>query len=107
MPGMVQGTRKKRITVADWNIDLHTQDETGHCPVSTVSVTVGDVVGSYKSIVTKSINKMFVEHNISQKFVWQERFYDSIARNEFGLDRIREYIWNNPIKWSQDRNNIF
>jgi REP element-mobilizing transposase RayT len=89
------------------DVVLQTGDETGQRPVSTGVITVGDVIGSYKSIVTKTINNMYIQHNITQKFAWQERFYDSIARNEFGLQRIREYIWNNPAKWSRDRNNIF
>ncbi|PIX22751.1 MAG: transposase, partial [Deltaproteobacteria bacterium CG_4_8_14_3_um_filter_43_13] len=31
--------------------------------------------------------------------------YDHIIRNESELERIREYIVNNPLKWESDREN--
>lgn len=38
-------------------------------------------------------------------FLWQSRFYDHIIRKDESLDKIREYIANNPLKWELDRNN--
>jgi len=38
-------------------------------------------------------------------FFWQPRFYDRIIRNERELNNIRNYIYNNPLKWEFDRNN--
>ena len=37
--------------------------------------------------------------------LWQRSFYDHVIRNEEGLNRIREYIRNNPLKWAFDRYN--
>ncbi|MCX6807771.1 MAG: hypothetical protein NTZ80_03180 [Patescibacteria group bacterium] len=37
---------------------------------------------------------------------WQLRFYDRIIRNEAELNRIREYILNNPLAWRDDQNNF-
>ncbi len=37
--------------------------------------------------------------------VWQENFYDHIIRNEKELNRIREYICNNPLRWPCDSEN--
>ncbi|MEI6728181.1 MAG: hypothetical protein WCK98_00915 [bacterium] len=34
--------------------------------------------------------------------LWQKSFYDHIIRGEKDLQRIQEYIINNPIKWRQD-----
>ena len=39
-------------------------------------------------------------------FTWQRRYYDHIIRNEKSLNRIREYIRNNPKNWHKDRNNL-
>jgi len=39
-------------------------------------------------------------------FIWQDRFYDHIIRNEKELNKIREYIIDNPLKWELDRNNL-
>ncbi|MFA4941840.1 MAG: hypothetical protein WC582_04610 [Patescibacteria group bacterium] len=38
-------------------------------------------------------------------FLWQNRFYDHIVRNENELNKIRQYIVDNPLKWELDRNN--
>jgi putative transposase len=37
--------------------------------------------------------------------VWQSNYYDHIIRNEPELNRIRQYIINNPLKWHLDREN--
>ncbi len=58
------------------------------------------IIGSFKSIATKTIRKY---HNIN--FQWQYRFYDHIIRNNKSLNKIRNYIINNPEKWARDRNN--
>ena len=38
-------------------------------------------------------------------FAWQKSFHDRIIRNEIELNKIREYIINNPKMWERDRNN--
>lgn len=35
-------------------------------------------------------------------FAWQPRFHEHIIRSEESLQKIREYILNNPIKWELD-----
>ena len=37
--------------------------------------------------------------------VWQRNYYEHIIRNDDELNRIREYIINNPAKWDLDREN--
>jgi len=37
--------------------------------------------------------------------LWQRNYYEHIIRNENELNRIREYIQNNPLKWEFDREN--
>jgi len=37
--------------------------------------------------------------------LWQRNYYDHIIRNETELDRIRQYIINNPSQWDNDENN--
>ncbi len=39
-----------------------------------------------------------------QRF-WQRNYYDHIVRNENELNRIREYIIFNSMKWQYDREN--
>ena len=64
--------------------------------------SISSIIGSYKSIVTKTINQKYPEIN----FGWQSRFNDHIIRNKQSLYRIREYIRNNPLNWDKDENNL-
>ena len=63
--------------------------------------SLSTIVGSFKSVSTKTIHQKFPEIN----FAWQPRFYDRIIRNEKELDKIRKYIFENVLKWEFDRNN--
>jgi len=62
--------------------------------------SIGSIIRSYKSAVTRWCNK-----NNHQNFQWQRNYYEHIIRNENELNRIREYIQNNPLKWELDREN--
>ncbi len=53
-------------------------------------------VGGIKSAVTKHAN----ENNID--FAWQARFHDHIIRNQNEMNRIADYIENNPATWDND-----
>ena len=55
------------------------------------------IIGQYKSAVTKYAN----EHDIP--FVWQPRYHDHIIRNQLEMNRIADYVQNNPMKWEMDR----
>jgi REP element-mobilizing transposase RayT len=34
--------------------------------------------------------------------LWQRNFYEQVIRDESDLNRIREYIINNPENWEKD-----
>jgi hypothetical protein len=36
---------------------------------------------------------------------WQRNYYEHIIRNEDDLNKTREYIRNNPLRWDFDREN--
>jgi putative transposase len=40
-----------------------------------------------------------------QGSLWQSGFYDHVIRDEASLNRIREYIATNPLRWDLDREN--
>ena len=81
---------------------------TGARPVPTVPTqsTLGNIVGSFKSLCVHDWLKHLKQNNISGigKF-WQRNYYERIIRNEKELNKIREYISNNPLKWSLDKEN--
>lgn len=64
--------------------------------------SIGAIVGSYKSAVTKQINEI---RRTPGTTIWQRNFYDHIIRNEQSLYRIRKYILENPLRWHIDREN--
>jgi len=37
--------------------------------------------------------------------LWQRNYYEHVIRNEDELNKIREYIQNNPLKWDLDKEN--
>lgn len=63
---------------------------------------LGDVVGALKSLSAIAINRALSR---SGRPLWQRNYYEHIIRNEAALDRIREYIATNPVRWALDREN--
>ena len=37
--------------------------------------------------------------------VWQRNYYEHIIRDERALNRIRQYIVDNPARWTEDKEN--
>jgi len=66
------------------------------------SNTVPTIVRLFKSASTKRINEHRGTPGVS---VWQRNYYEHIIRNEESLNRIRQYIYENPARWDMDRNN--
>ena len=70
--------------------------------------TIGDIIGTFKSLCIQDWLKHIKQNNIDAvgKF-WQRNYYEHIIRDEQELNKIREYIINNPLKWSLDRENPY
>ena len=62
----------------------------------------GVIVRSFKAAVTKRINEV---RGTPKTPVWQRNYYEHVIRNEGSLQRIREYILNNPAQWDLDPEN--
>jgi len=71
-----------------------------------VAPTLGNIIGSFKSLCIHHWLKHIKKNNINTlgKF-WQRNFYERIIRNESELNRVREYIKHNPLKWEFNSNN--
>ena len=71
------------------------------------TLSLPDVVHRFKSFST-AIYRNCVEKLNWTPFpgkLWQRNYYDHIIRNDDELNRIREYISNNPLQWDYDENN--
>ena len=44
----------------------------------------------------------FVATTLNTKHFWQKSYYDHVIRDRDDLERIREYIMNNPVQWELD-----
>ena len=63
------------------------------------SASVGAIVGQFKSQVTKRIKALW---GPAIEPIWQRNYYEHIIRDEDDLNRIREYIEYNPVRWLED-----
>jgi REP element-mobilizing transposase RayT len=59
---------------------------------------LGAIIQNFKSITTRKINQ---QRGTPGKQIWQRNDYEHIVRNEADLERIRQYIAGNPLRWSQ------
>lgn len=60
------------------------------------------IIRSFKSATTKAISEL---RGTLAAPVWQRSFYEHVIRNETELNKAREYITNNPLKWDLDSEN--
>ncbi|WP_434687775.1 transposase [Pseudanabaena minima] len=68
------------------------------------SMALGDIIHRFKSHTTAKYR-----HGVNQEkwqtFVgrlWQRNYHEHIIRTEESLDRLRQYIANNPLVWEVD-----
>ncbi len=62
--------------------------------------TLGKIVAYFKYQSTKHINQ---KHNTPGTRIWQRNYHDHIIRDDNDLQRLRQYIQNNPMKWELDK----
>jgi REP element-mobilizing transposase RayT len=61
-------------------------------------MVVSKIIHGFKSSVSREIRRQLNDFN----FAWQKSYYDHIIHDEDDLNRIREYIYNNPANWGTD-----
>lgn len=88
------------------NIQTHGSDRIGSTHGSTP--TLGTIIQWFKTISTNEYmenvrNKKWKSFN---KRLFQRNYYEHIVRNEQDLHAIRQYIQQNPLMWTRDRNNL-
>jgi REP element-mobilizing transposase RayT len=71
-------------------------------PTGPVSGSIGAIIGQMKSLAAKRINHM---RKTPGAAVWQRNYYEHVIRDDPDLNRVREYIANNPARWDEDENN--
>jgi len=60
---------------------------------------LGRLIGPFKTVSTKRVNELRGEPGL---MLWQRNYYEHIIRSERALNRIRQYIIDNPARWHDD-----
>ncbi len=81
---------------------------TGRSPLPRVArgptpKSTGSLVGGFKSASTRRINLL---RGTPGSPVWQRNYYEHAVRDDEDLDRIRQYILDNPLRWEADEYNL-
>jgi REP element-mobilizing transposase RayT len=63
---------------------------------------LGTVVGAFKSISAIGCNRIL---GTSGRPFWHRNYCEHVVRSQADLDRIRQYIANNPANWAEDEEN--
>ena len=57
--------------------------------------TLGHIIRAFKATTTSQIRS-----TCTPEFAWQRNYYEHIIRKNGELDQIRQYIIDNPLRWS-------
>jgi REP element-mobilizing transposase RayT len=74
----------------------------------TMGVSLPRIMQWFKTMTTNEYVRGVKQHGW-QTFVgrlWQRNYYEHIIRDGESLNKIREYIVNNPMQWAFDRENL-
>lgn len=61
--------------------------------------SLSSIVGGFKAAASRRITLATDGHSPA---LWQRGYYERVVRNEGELRSIRQYIANNPARWSRD-----
>ena len=78
----------------------HSIEPRFHSFQHTVPKSIGSIIRTYKTSVTKRCKE-----NGFDQFIWQRNFHDRVIRDDSELKRIQDYIRNNPANWEIDDEN--
>ncbi len=68
-------------------------------PLRSPSQTLGAIIRGFKSAVTGMGKNLII---VPDGKIWQRNYYEHVIRDANDLERIREYIRNNPRNWQND-----
>lgn len=106
MPNHMHGIIMIRNDIPNKSVGAHRcapQDRAhSHAPLRREPKTLGSIIAGFKSVVTHRINLL---RKTPLTPIWQRNYYEHIIRDEDDLNRIRQYIIDNPMKWDGDEEN--
>ncbi len=80
-----------------------TDDGKGGSSVSPASrKSLGRLIGAFKTVSARQVNRAL---DMPGQRLWQRNYYEHVIRNDEECDRVREYIFCNPMRWETDTEN--
>jgi len=86
---------------AHCNVPLPDTPQTEQFGKSTAN-SIPTIIKLFKATVTKQINEL---RGTPGEPVWQRNYFERVIRHEAELNRIRDYIIYNALKWAEDEDN--
>ena len=79
----------------------------GQISPRTMSTGLPSLIRRFKMLSTAraSHTKVTRESPLPHGHLWQRSYYEHVIRDDDSLERIREYISTNPLRWELDREN--
>ena len=71
-------------------------------------ITLPEVVRRFKTLTTRECQDLLLNpsnHQMERIRLWQRNYYEHVIRDEYALERVRQYIADNPLKWDLDEEN--
>jgi len=100
-PRQMTAPQCRKLTIPDFVRAIH-ESPRQMTVTERRNMTLPKLIGRFKMLSSKRINEM---RNTPGVELWQRNYYEHIIRNDDELNRIREYIVENPAKWAMDREN--
>ena len=75
----------------------------GRAPLQRAARSLGALVAGFKAATTSHVNRLAGTPGVP---VWQRNYYEHIIRSDKELERVRQYIAENPGRWAQDPENL-
>ncbi len=66
------------------------------------SQTIGSIIRGFKAATT---SRLRTATHMPDLKVWQRNYYEHVVRDDADLYRIRDYINDNPLRWTEDEDN--
>lgn len=63
---------------------------------------VPEIIRAFKSFSARRVNEA---HHKQGRPLWQRGYFERVIRGTTALEKTRDYISNNPLRWHLDRNN--
>jgi len=83
--------------------NANTRADTRPAPTG-VNAGLGEIICAFKSLTTNDYirNVKCGKFPKFEKSIWQRNYWEHIIRDDDDLNRVREYIINNPLNWELD-----